>query len=101
MSYPTISVIIPCWREDLEQAINLVLCKKELADIEWIISMAVPPDDWKESTRKLEGRNAKVIHCETEGRGNQMNLGAEHASGQVLLFNHCDTILEQAHLDVL
>jgi glycosyltransferase involved in cell wall biosynthesis len=47
-----------------------------------------------------EGR-IKVCLAERPGRGRQMNLGAETASGDVLLFHHVDSQLTEEHLRAL
>jgi rSAM/selenodomain-associated transferase 2 len=39
----------------------------------------------------------RVLHCEP-GRGRQMNVGASHATGEVLLFLHADTRLPDGAL---
>lgn len=44
---------------------------------------------------------ARVILCAAPNRGAQMNAGGEAARGAVLLFQHADTCLTQAHVDAL
>ncbi len=43
----------------------------------------------------------RVIRCDRPGRGCQMNHAAREALGDVLLFQHADTELSDAHLDSL
>ena len=50
-----------------------------------------------DGTRELILPAYTVISSEP-GRGKQMNKGAEHAGGDVLLFLHCDSVLEKGAL---
>lgn len=42
--------------------------------------------------------NVKLLRCRRPSRGEQMNEGAAHATGDVLVFLHADTEIEAAHL---
>ena len=44
---------------------------------------------------------ASAIRCPRPSRGEQMNLGAARATGDVLLFQHVDTLFTEAHLRAL
>jgi hypothetical protein len=48
-------------------------------------------------------KSAKIKECSTPqpGRGPQMNLAAEQATGDILLFHHVDSVLTEAHLQSL
>jgi rSAM/selenodomain-associated transferase 2 len=45
-----------------------------------------------------QGKNVTALHCVRPSRGKQMNQGAAAASGDVLVFLHADTAIEQQHL---
>ncbi|MBW3569578.1 MAG: TIGR04283 family arsenosugar biosynthesis glycosyltransferase [Gemmatimonadetes bacterium] len=45
-----------------------------------------------DATAQIAAREARVLHT-PRGRAVQMNAGARHASGDVLLFLHADTVL--------
>jgi hypothetical protein len=44
---------------------------------------------------------AAFLGCSTPNRGEQMNLGASVSSGDVIVFQHCDTSLDDAHLEAI
>jgi len=96
-----LSVIIPCWKEDLEKALSIVGKMHTYPNIEWIIAMAKPPKDWHKQMERVQVESLQVIVCEQAGRGSQMNEGARNAHGEYLLFHHCDTELEENHINAL
>ncbi|MGQ0792877.1 MAG: TIGR04283 family arsenosugar biosynthesis glycosyltransferase [Deltaproteobacteria bacterium] len=84
-----ISVVIPTYNESLRIA-QTVACVKSLAgDFEIIIVDGQSSDGTAQIARSL---GVRVIESE-RGRGEQMNRGAELATGEVLLFLHADTRL--------
>ena len=48
-----------------------------------------------------EAGGARVVSCAQPSRGKQMNAAAAVARGEVLLFQHADTEISQAHIDSL
>lgn len=100
MSNAQISVIIPCWKEDLAVALEVIKLHEGAEEVEWIIAMACPPEGWEELVGEVKAP-FKLVECAETGRGNQMNEGAAYATGEILLFHHCDTALEDYHLSAL
>ncbi len=96
-----LTVVIPCWKEDLENALSIVEGLLPYFGVEWIIAMACPPVGWEERVSRVNGDMLRVVECAEIGRGNQMNEGAALAHGEMLLFHHCDTDLTPAHMDSL
>ena len=88
MSDAKISVIIPTLNEagSIEQSISSISTSQ---DIEIIIVDGGSLDNTVEIAQSL---NLKVLTA-TGGRAIQMNIGAELATGEILLFLHADTIL--------
>ncbi len=95
---PLISVIIPA----LNEADHLAKCLRSIqpnspggSDLEIIIADGGSTD----GTVSIAAQsNAKVIHA-PRGRAAQMNAGAAHARGEVLLFLHADTRLPFGYRD--
>jgi hypothetical protein len=93
MNKATVSLIVPCWKDN-EAATAFAEIWAENPLIHEVIVAGVtgePP---------INHTNSKVKRCAAErpGRGVQMNLGAQLATGEVLLFHHADSILTDAHL---
>ena len=91
----TISIIVPCWRDD---AVPHGLAARWLehdAVREVLIASA------NEAAGSGTNNGLRVISCARPGRGNQMNEAALAAAGDILLFQHADTELTQAHFDSL
>jgi Glycosyl transferase family 2 len=92
----TISLIVPCWKD---HPAALAFAQKWAAHplIHEVIIAGV------QAELPAAGVNGKVKRCiaERPGRGLQMNLGAQIATGDVLLFHHVDSILSEAHLHSL
>jgi len=101
MNETIVSIIIPCWKEDLQKTLNLVREIPCPCGVEWIVAMANPPGNWKELVAEVTECNFSLVECQQAGRGNQMNEGAEIARGEMLLFHHCDSDLEEVHLEAL
>jgi|GEM_PF-6080415 len=101
MNETIVSIIIPCWKEDLQKTLDLVREIPCPCGVEWIVAMANPPENWKELVAEVTECNFSLVECQQAGRGNQMNEGAEIARGEMLLFHHCDSDLEEVHLEAL
>lgn len=93
-----ISVVIPSWRD----ADNLQLLLPGLAAQERAAEAIVVDASGDEKAERIAlASRATFIPCPVPNRGEQMNLGAAASSGDVLLFQHCDTCLEEAHLEAI
>ncbi|MCF8045043.1 MAG: TIGR04283 family arsenosugar biosynthesis glycosyltransferase [Desulfarculaceae bacterium] len=97
MTSCTISVIIPVYREEerINTALDSLLNLPDMRETEIIVSDGHPQATTiaaiKERYRNLE----KVVAVRSEkGRGVQMNTGAGHAKGELLLFLHADTVMD-------
>jgi rSAM/selenodomain-associated transferase 2 len=86
---PKISVIIPTWNEASVIQKTLSLVYEQNPD-----EVIVIDGGSEDSTVRLAKRYARVIVA-SKGRAHQMNLGAKHAAGDVLLFLHADTLLPE------
>jgi rSAM/selenodomain-associated transferase 2 len=85
-----ISVVIPALNEEE----NISRCIAALRTGEPECEIIVADGGSRDRTREVAESYAGVTCIQTEkGRGNQMNAGASHAQGDVLLFLHADTIL--------
>ena len=95
---PSVSIIIPIWN-DAEQLRSLLDVMRDVTGIlEVIIGDA---SDTGECRAIAEAAGARVVSCAEPSRGKQMNAAAALARGDVLLFQHADTELSQAHIDSL
>ncbi len=84
----SISIIIPVRNE--EEAIGA--CLDRLPDCPDIEILVVDGSSTDQTVAKIHQRKQNVIPS-TPGRGSQQHAGALAASGDVLLFLHCDTRL--------
>lgn len=90
-----ISVVIPSWHD----AENLAALLPVLARLDRVAeTIVVDASGGDESERIVLSCGATFIPAPTANRGEQMNLGAEAASGDVIIFQHSDTDLENEHL---
>jgi hypothetical protein len=93
-----ISLIIPCWK-DIDAAFALAK--------EWsahpLLSEVIVAGVQSDGAREQNSVNGKIKWCAVEcpGRGPQMNLGAQAANGDVLVFHHVDSLLTDTHLHSL
>ena len=89
-----ISVIIPTLNEEG----NLAVALRQLAgrpDVELIIIDGGSSDH----TVEVAQRSTPYVFHARAGRAQRMNLGARHATGDILLFLHADTFLLPGALD--
>ena len=93
-----LSVIIPCYNDAAALRDCLVGLVKHSPEVEIIVADA---SDTPECFELAESMGAVAVHCSRRGRGPQMNAGAAVATGEILIFNHCDTTLEIRHLDAI
>lgn len=90
-----ISVVVPSWR-DSENLTALLPVLSQLDRVSEIIVVDASGDG--ESERIVLASGATFIATATPNRGEQMNLGAAAARGDVIVFQHSDTDLKDAHL---
>jgi len=85
------SIIIPVLHES--EIINTLLKKlKHIATNEAFEIIVVDGSPTQDTLRVISDTNVKKYSCQ-QGRGRQMNEGAAHASGDILVFLHADTFL--------
>ena len=93
-----LSVIVPLYNEG-EQVNDLLDHLRELTGLSEAV--LVDASDQAASNTVMDELQRRVdndplvtlVRCLRPGRGAQMNIGAAHSSGAVLLFLHCDTRL--------
>ena len=90
-----VSVIVPAWNDRVSLACLLPALVRLKGLHEVIVADASPHSATAESAR-----TAGVIYLRAPqpNRGAQMNLAAESATGDVLIFHHADSILTRTHL---
>lgn len=95
---PTLSVIIPVWRDLARLPPLLALLRQSAPDAEVIVVLAEATPPMVEAVRSW---GATGLAAGAPNRGRQLDLGAAAASGAWLLFHHADTDLTPAHLEAL
>jgi rSAM/selenodomain-associated transferase 2/rSAM/selenodomain-associated transferase 1 len=91
-----LSIVIPTLNEGANLAQTLMKIGR-LSHGEVIVSDGESQDNTAEIAEKW---GAKVIQSRPN-RGRQMNLGAQKASGDILLFLHADTLLPDSYSDLI
>ncbi len=91
-----ISVIVPVINEQAQLAITLSHIRLAPGD-ELLVVDGGSTDQTLDIARKFTPH----VLSSPPGRARQMNLGAAHATGDILLFLHADTILPSAGLDAV
>jgi rSAM/selenodomain-associated transferase 2 len=91
-----ISVVIPAFNE--EKAIHAAL--ENLMTFHKPDEVIVVDGGSMDETVRIASRWAPVIHS-PKGRAAQMNAGAAHAKGDILLFLHADTLLPLEGLETI
>jgi rSAM/selenodomain-associated transferase 2 len=90
-----ISVVVPSWGD----AENLAALLPHLARRDGIAETIVVDATGDGNAEQIAlSSGALFIASTAPNRGEQMNLGAAAASGEVIVFLHSDTSLEEAHL---
>jgi rSAM/selenodomain-associated transferase 2 len=90
-----ISVVIPVWR-DAEQLASLLPKLSQTCRVAETIVVNASRDSTPERIARECG--ATFLKSSPPNRGAQLNAGALAATGEVLLFQHADTELTEAHL---
>jgi rSAM/selenodomain-associated transferase 2 len=93
-----ISVVVPSWRdaENLERLLPELARRHGIAE-----TIVVDASGDGKAERIALSSGATFITSSTPNRGEQMNLGAAAASGDVIVFQHSDTNLDDAHLTAI
>jgi len=90
-----ISVVVPSWQD----ADNLSVLLPQLARLKRVAEVIVVDATGDSVTEALAQEfGAIFLKCLAPNRGAQMNAGAMSASSEVLLFQHADTDITDAHL---
>ncbi|MEN3370353.1 MAG: hypothetical protein V7609_2496 [Verrucomicrobiota bacterium] len=90
-----ISVVVPSWRD----AENLAVLLPALARLGRVSeTLVVDASADAEVERIALSSGATFVASPAPNRGEQMNLGASAATGDVIIFQHSDTVLEDAHV---
>jgi rSAM/selenodomain-associated transferase 2 len=90
-----ISVIVPSWRD----ADNLACLLPALTRLDRVFETIVVNASHDPRTGQFAGETgARLLQCSFPNRGEQMNVGARAATGDVLVFHHADAELTDAHL---
>ncbi len=97
MSKITFSVIIPALNEGNNLSRCLHRIREQHPGVEIIVADGGSAD---ETVTIAISENVAVYHSRL-GRGTQCNLGAAHASGDVVLFLHADTLLPENGFSIL
>ncbi len=92
-----ISVVIPALNEAKNILGSLDSIRRQQGELEIIVVDGCSTDGTADVARPC----ARVISSEERGRAIQMNAGARHACGEVLLFLHADSLLPQNALSKL
>lgn len=86
-----ISIIIPTLNEEAQLA-QLIPHLKNDPSYQLIKEIIVVDADSNDNTTKVaQEQQVTVVSSKAKGRSLQMNLGAEHAKGEILYFLHADT----------
>jgi len=93
-----VSVVIPTYNEVGYLPTTLDSVADSKANTEVIVVDAGSVDGTGEVA---EEKASRVLFSQRRQRADQMNLGAQHARGSILLFLHADTILPASALDYI
>ena len=93
---PSISVIIPAWNEAIALGPTLAAIRSAaLVSFEIVVVDAKSTD---ETVTVAQAAGAQVVTGARRQRAHQLNLGAQRARGEILLFVHADTLLPASGL---
>ena len=93
---PAVSVIIPVINESATLPPTLAAIRSHVLPFEIIV---VDGGSLDETAAIAQARGARVVPSSRRQRAFQLNLGAHHARGEILLFLHADTLLPEGALD--
>ncbi len=93
-----VSVVVPSWKDSE----NLAILLPSLAGMPFVDETIVVDASGDQQAEELaRAFGAMFLQCPRPNRGAQMNAGANRATGDVLVFQHADTQLTEAHLCAL
>jgi rSAM/selenodomain-associated transferase 2/rSAM/selenodomain-associated transferase 1 len=92
---PDVSIIIPTLNE--AALVGRTVCAVLRPGVEVIVADGGSTD----GTREIAASSGASVIDAPRGRGPQLNAGAAHARGTILLFLHADTLLPQDYADVV
>ena len=90
-----LSVIVPSWN-DCDNLCQLIPALVRLDEFHEVIVVDASPGPVASETVRAVG--GMYLRASAPNRGAQMNLGAENATGDVLIFHHADSTLAAEHL---
>ncbi|GAB6139858.1 TIGR04283 family arsenosugar biosynthesis glycosyltransferase [Methylosoma difficile] len=91
------SIIIPA----VNEAASIVACLTALQVWRQRAEIIVVDGGSTDNTRELAQALAHQVLVSEKGRAKQMNLGARHACGEILVFLHADTTLPAQALELI
>jgi len=91
------SIIIPT----LNEADNIKACLLQLQNIRQQSEIIVVDGGSSDNTIQLATPLADKVINSDKGRAKQMNTGAEHATGKILVFLHADSFFPQNAFDLI
>lgn len=93
---PLVSVIIPVFNEARTLGSTIAAIHSETAPLETIVVDSESSDD---SAAVAEKAGARIIRSHVRQRAHQLNLGAQQARAEIIVFLHADTILPPTAID--
>ena len=93
---PLVSVVIPVFNEAGTLESTIAAIHSETTPLEIIVVDSGSSDD---SAAVAEKAGARIIRSHFRQRAYQLNLGAQQARGEIIVFLHADTILPPAAID--
>ena len=93
-----LSVLVPAWH-DHAHLVQLLPTLVRLDALHEVIVADASPDP--KTAQAVEECGGIYLRAAEPNRGEQMNLAAERATGDVLIFHHADSILNEAHLTAI
>ena len=93
----TLSVVVPCLDE--EQSLPALLTSLAAAGHAAPDEVLIVDGGSEDATCELARAAGATVHVSERGRGRQLALGASRSSGELLLFLHADSHLEQGALE--
>ena len=93
---PLVSVIVPVFNEAKTLAATIAAIHSETVPVEIIVVDAESSD---ESAVVAKKAGARIVRSHFRQRAHQLNLGAQHACADTMVFLHADTILPETAID--
>ncbi|NQZ60348.1 MAG: glycosyltransferase, partial [Lentisphaeraceae bacterium] len=93
LTLPGVSILVPVLNEANNAAEFMKRLNSQSVKAHEIIVIDGGSTD--ESVQKFTDAGARVIHCETRGRGNQLVQGLKQASGEAVLILHADMLPQE------